>query len=409
VRLRSIANRLLPAALPLWLCAGCATYEPPAPVAAFASGDLGSMEAYCHEQLTNGNPNSRALYENLLGTVQLLHGDRDAALKSFRSAGAFMGNWNVSGNEEFAAIVGSESSKHYRGDPYEKAMNAVYLGLLYWMRGEPDNARAAFKKGILADAESDGEAYQVDFALLFWLAGRASLDMGLRADAEGFFDEARRAQAFAVEHGAAVTPNARVLREPAAGNLLCVIDVGLGPEKYEGGPNGTMACFRPRPSAVVCAEAYVDGRSIGTSEPLVDLYYQASTRGGTVMEGIRKGKAVFKDISAVAGFVLINEGLSGRHSDAQLAVGLGLLALSLLSSSSADTRHWSILPDSVQLLTAYVSPGSHQMRLVYRDGSGHELAELTQTWTVVVPESGEGVYYFRSIPGLDRQQSKVNS
>lgn len=387
----------------------CATYEPPAPVRAFAAGDLASMEAFCHEQIRTGNQNSRALYENLLGSVQVLLGDREGALKSFRRAGTFMGNWSVSGSEEFGAVVGSESSKQYRGDPYERAMNAFYLGMLYWMRGEPDNARAAFKKGILADGESDGQHYQVDFTLLYWLAGRASLAMGLRNDADDFFAEARKAQKFATEHGATVTPNPRALRDPAQGNLLCVVDIGLGPEKYAGGDDGEIACFRPRANPIRTAEFFVDGRSLGASESLVDLYYQAATRGGTAMEGIRKGKAIFKNVTGVAGVVLIHEGTrgkSGRHKEAaaELAVGLTLLALSLLTSTEADTRHWSILPDSVQVLSADVQPGKHQLRVAFRDGGGWEVPELAQTWTIEVPESGEAVYYFRSIPGLDRQQ-----
>lgn len=404
-----------PAAILLCVAvSACATYEPPAPVGAFAAGDLASMEAFCLQQIKDGNQNSRALYENLLGSVQILRGDREGALKSFRTAGTFMGNWNVGGGEEFSAIVGSESSKQYRGDPYERAMNAFYLGMLYWMRGEPDNARAAFKKGILADAESEAQHAQADFTLLFWLAGRASLAMGLRSEAEDYFAEARKAQAFAAEHGAAVTRNARVLREPQRGNLLCVVDIGLGPEKYAGGGEGELACFRPRVNRVVCAELFLDGRSLGTTESLVDVYYQASTRGGTAMEGIRKGKAVFKDVAAAAGIVLISEGTRGKRgrrdeAAAELAIGLGLLALSLLTSTEADTRHWSILPDSVQVLTGDVTPGKHQLHVVFRDGGGSELPELTQTWTVEVPESGEGVYYFRSIPGLDRQQQKVNA
>ena len=73
-----------------------------------------------------------------------------------------MGNWSTSGSETFAAIVGSESSKTWKGDPYEKAMNAYYTGLLFYIRGEPDNARASFKKGILADGESGDSPQQAE-------------------------------------------------------------------------------------------------------------------------------------------------------------------------------------------------------------------------------------------------------
>ena len=383
----------------------CATYEPPAPVSAFVAGDLAQMEAFCRKQLAEGNENSFALYLNLLATTEFLQGNLEAAFRHFRRAGGFMGNWRVSGAEELGAIVGSESSKFYRGDPYERAMNGYYLGLLYWMRGEPDNARAAFKKGLLADAESEGEQYQTDFALLSWLAGRASRAMGVPADAEQFFADARGAQEFAQAHGSRGRPDARVLRQPLHGNVVFLVDVGLGPEKYAGGKDGELAMFAGRGQHEQQAEFFIGGHSLGRSEILVDLPYQAMTRGGTAMEGIRAGKAVFKDIATVAGVILVSEGTKhGNKSSsevAQLATGVGLLLAALLTSTAADTRHWSTLPDTVQVLTADLPPGRHEVRVEFQDGGGRAIARLTQRWTVEAPEHGESIYYFRSIPGLD--------
>src|SRR5690606_39214293 len=138
--------------------------------------------------------NSRALLLNGLAQVDLLEGDLPSARRRFAEAGRIMGNWQTSGGEVFGAIVGAESSKTWKGDPHEKAMNAFYLGLLDWWAGEPDNARAAFRAGIFADAESEAGDAQVDFALLYWLAGRASLVLGQSGSAEEFFADALRAR-----------------------------------------------------------------------------------------------------------------------------------------------------------------------------------------------------------------------
>jgi hypothetical protein len=377
-------------------CAGCAGGVPPVPIEHFVAGDFATVRAFYDRELAEGDPASAALFLNGLAQIELLEGDLDAARRHFSVAGSVMGNWNTSGGEAFAAIVGAESSKTWKGDPHEKAMNAYYLGLLYWLRGEPDNARAAFKRGILADGESDEGDAQVDFALLYWLAGRASLAMGLRDDARSFFEEARQAQLFAAEHGGSGEPSNAVLEQPAAGNLIMLIDVGLGPIKRAGGPHGSIAFVEPRAGGPDGADVFIDGESAGSAPSLVDIDYQARTRGGREIEGIRKGKAVFKDMAVVGGAILLGEGFDHGSSE-QVAIGAGLLFLSLLTSASADTRTWETLPRSVHVMLADLEPGPHEVRLEFTVG-GYRIPELSRTWTVEVPEQGEAIYYFRSLP-----------
>jgi len=184
---------LLLACLPL---GSCAIEQPPVPMHQFVHGDLQPVADFARERLQTGPVENRALVLDVLAQCELMQGDTEAAWRDFFAAARIMGNWQVSGGEEVAAIVGSEGSKTYKGDPYEKAMNAFYLGMCFLWRGEPDNARAAFKKGILADAESSDEKYQADFTLLFWLAGRMSRLMGLSQEAVDFYGEARKADEF---------------------------------------------------------------------------------------------------------------------------------------------------------------------------------------------------------------------
>ena len=398
-----------PALLLCVLAPACATRLPPVPLVEFQSGELESVRVFFEEQVEEGDVASGALFLNGLAQIELLMGNTDTAWRYFSTAGRVMGNWQTSGGEEFGAIVGSESSKTWKGDPYEKAMNAYYTGLLYLLRGEPDNARAAFKKGILADAESNDELYRADFALLFWLAGRMSMHMGLADEAANYFTEARQARAFAFAHGSVGSPTNHVLENPGAGNLICLVDVGLGPEKYATGDGRALAAFRPRHNTEREAEIYLNGESLGRTEIMTDLYYQAVTRGGTEMVGIRQGKAVFKSLTGVGGVVLLNEGLknSGSQGTNQTLIGLGLLLVSMLTDSRADVRHWTTLPETVQVLAAEVPPGEHHLRLEFLDTHGLEIPELSQEWTVEVPTDGEGIYLFRSLPGLDALHGEV--
>ena len=61
-------------------------------------------------------------------------------------------------------------------------------------------------------------------------------------------------------------------------------------------------------------------------------------------------------------------------------------------------RHWPTLPSTVQVLTATVPPGPHQLAIDFLDASGRELPSLRQVREVVVPPTGEAWQLFRSLP-----------
>ena len=383
----------------------CGVSQPAIPLNRFTQGDLGVVADFARKEATTGPVENQALVLNVLAQCELLQGDVDAAWQHFGAAARIMGNWQTSGGEEFAAVVGSESSKGYTGDPYEKAMNAYYLGMCYLMKGEPDNARAAFKKGILADAESGDEKYQADFTLLFWLAGRMSRAMGLPSDAEDFFKETKKADEFARSHGSRGEAGNPLIASPLSGNLVVLAEVGMGPEKFAAGGEGELARFRPRWSAAHRAQVWIDGELRGQTWTLADVDYQARTRGGTEMEGIRKGKAVLKSVTRAAGvgalYLAAGDSSSTGARDKAL-VGVGLLVLSAMTQAKADTRHWPTLPSTVQAATFDVAPGDHMLRIEFLSADGHVLSELTQTFTVTTKAGAESYYMFRSLPRMDR-------
>ncbi len=393
------------------MSSGCATTAAPVPLQLLGSGDVESLETWFAKTLDTSATDNRALWLNGLAQMQMLQGKTDDAFRNFTAAGRIMGNWQTDGGEAFAAIVGSESSKGWRGDPFERVMNAFYVGLLYLWRDQPDNARASFKKAILADGESNDESYRSDSALLFWLAGRASSLMGKPNDAAQFFKEAKSAQEFAVQHGSRGVVDPNVLREPGAGNVVCLVDVGLGPEKFAAGDNGELARFRPKSAPATSAEIILNGDVLGRTEIVLDVEFQAATRGGTAMEGIREGKAVFKSVTAISGIVLLNEALkdNGKGARDKAIIGGGLFLLSLMTSATADTRHWETLPSSVQALTAQIPPGTHDLEVRFLDRANRYLPEHTQSYQVDVPESGEAYWFFRSVPGLDRRRNSMPS
>ena len=201
------------------LAAGCSISQPSVPVNSYLGGDYGAVAAFAEQEAAEGDFENRAILLNVQGQCELALGDADKARRAFEEAGQIMGTWATSGGEVTAAIVGSESSKIYKGDPYEKAMNAFYLSYCYLLKGEPDNARAALKRGILMDAEVADEKFQADNALLFWMAGRMSRLFGA-SGAEDFYQEAQTANTFSIEHGARGETDNAVLASPDQGNLV---------------------------------------------------------------------------------------------------------------------------------------------------------------------------------------------
>jgi hypothetical protein len=294
-----------------------------------------------------------------------------------------------------------ESTKEWRGDPHELAMNSLYTALLYWLHGEHDNARAGAKAAILADSDSK-EGYRSDLALSYWLAGRMSRRLGADADADGYYAQALEARRQAVGHGADGEAEPAVLLDPDHGNVVLVVDVGMGPEKYADGDYGSLARFRPALRPEHHGQVWVDGKPVGHTQVLADVFFQAITRGGRVMDGILKGKAVFKTGTMVAGAVVLHQAAKHRSPEAA-AVGGGLLLLSLLTSARADTRHLALLPATVQVLTLNLPPGEHDLRLEFHDAGGRPLGGLTQDWRLAIEPDREHLFYFRSLQRLDRR------
>lgn len=390
------------------LAAACAVGQPSVPLGQFVAGDFEGVRAFAAREVAEGAAENQALVLNVQAQCDLLLGRVDDARKAFEGAGRIMGSWAVSGGEATSAILGSESSKTYKGDPYEKAMNAFYLCYCYLLKGEPDNARAACKRGILMDAEVGDEKFQADNALLFWLAGRMSKLMG-SGDAPDFYKEAATANSFAIEHGSRGDATNPVIADPGAGNLVLLFECGMGPEKYADGVQDELARFRPRPHPAVRARASIEGRDLGTSVILVDVDYQARTLGGTAMEGIRKGKAIFKTASTAAGVVLLSQAARDRGDSArtQAIAGGALLLAGILTSSSADTRHWPTLPSTVQAIAADVPPGTHVVDVDFLDANGRPIPQLRQRTQVEVPAKGECWQLFRSLPRIQPAAAKA--
>lgn len=335
----------------------------------------------------------KVLFEYRNALTELRRGQLDEAKRLLDDAILSMGG--ISANDKTAKqsrrYFSGEDKKTFLGEPYERVMAFYYRGILYWMDGEPDNARACFRSAQVQDSDTENKTYSADYVLLDYLDGLASTK--LAGDGSDAF---KRAQA-----------SAKSVSLPAydtKSNVLFFIDYGSGPLKYASGQYGEQLRFRDRSSLARSATIKVKGQTIQavTND---DLYFQATTRGGRVMDHILANKAVFKSATDTAGDAAILSGAvlgsqQGRRSNVD-EIGLGLALAGVVSKifsaatvPAADTRTWDNLPQYLSFASISLPPGQHIAKVEFNDAQGHVLANLTKTVTINIPaDSRDSVIY----------------
>ena len=338
---------------------------------------------------TAGPARDRVLFDYRLGVSALRAGRFDEAKARFDDAIARIGGiiTNDAQAERARGLFSAEKVKTFIGEPYERVMAYYYRGILYWRDGERDNARACFRSGQVIDSDPrpGHENYAADYVLLDYLEGLASAK--LAADGS---DAIARAQA----HTAGKIPLPPV---NAAANVLVFAEYGYGPRKFAGGQYGEQLRFHVDDSPTRSARLVLDGgRKIVPLPVYDDLGFQATTRGGRVMDHILGNKAQFKaTANAAADVALVGSAIASEQAQRRdrrgrddgdstvAAVGLGILGVigkiaSSATQTTADTRQWDNLPQRLSFAAIALLPGEHEGKIEFLDRDGTVLAQRTQ-------------------------------
>jgi len=355
---------------------------------AFQSGNFTNITKTYEEAVSLKN-REYALWNNQLGSIYLAQGDYDKALDCFLNAHYLMNNITAFKALERKAVglTGSEDSKAYKGDPYEKAMNSLYVGLLLYNKGDLENAMAAFKTGILADSDSKDASYKSDIAILFLLESRIAKKLGdesLSKDYCGVVEGLRSSSDYSI-----LGFDDKVIEKMLnlKNNVLLVMELGEGPYKVRRGQYGELAVINGDLYEVRDLKLKIDDKVNPDYQVYsnTDIYFQANTRGGRKMDGILKGKAVFKNNSANTARTAINissqlmnqaNQTSDPYARAGLAAAAGISAMisggaaimSSITNPKADIRHWSLLPEHIVIFPLSISPGKHKVTFEFNDG-----------------------------------------
>jgi tetratricopeptide (TPR) repeat protein len=358
----------------LVLASGCAT-TPKQPKVQLT----GDIMVDGPNMIANGPAKDKILWQYRTAAAAMRRGQFDVAKPMFDDA--LMTLQGIYGKDAEArksrGYFNKESRKTFIGEPYERSMAYFYRGLIYWMDGELDNARACFKSAEFEDSDADNKEYAGDWVLPDYLDGLATTKLG----GDGS-DALKRARAEA--------KNVNLPDYQPNANVLFIIEFGPGPVKYASGEYGQELRFRTRPSPVFSARIKTDSIDLPVA-PTDDVNFQATTRGGRVMDHVLGNKAVFKSTTDTAGNVGVISGavLAGSNNNTTRNVGLGLLLAGLISKGisasttpEADTRTWDNLPQFISFAAIDLPPGDHVVTVEFLDRSGRPVVNLTKTLNV---------------------------
>jgi hypothetical protein len=256
------------------------------------------------------------------------------------------------------------------------------------MDGEPDNARACFRSAQIQDSDAENKQYAADYVLLDYGDGLATPKLG------GDGSDALKRAATESKYGAPPP------LDPSA-NTLFFVEFGQGPTKYATGEYNEELRFLPGRSTVQSAQIKVDEQSLNL-RPYDSLTFQATTRGGRVMDHVLANKAVFKSATDVAGNVGLMGGLgmamAGNGTTREAGLGLAAAGLvskivSAVTTPVADTRAWDNLPEYLTFAAVRLPPGSHTATIEFLDQAGRPMPSLTRTVTInSVPDKDAVVF-----------------
>ena len=319
-------------------------------------------------RMTHGRPEDRNLWAYQTALEALRRGmDTEAAALLDTALPSLLSP--VVGDPRAKAARGAfrpEAHKFFLGEPYEQAMAWFYRGILYWSQGDLDNARACFRSGQLADAQSVDPSFKSDFYLFDYLDAYLTEQKG---------DSAKtlytRAESNKRGEG---SPVAR----PDA-NVFLFFEFGVGPLKVPAGAYGDKVGIRPGSPSPQGVRIRVGNQSF-TVPWMDDLTFQATTRGPRAMDRINDNKVVVKEATSGLGDAAIIAGAITAEDNETLGASLivaGFLSkmVSEATRPEADVRSWRNLPNFLAFSAIRLAPGAHNLEATFLGPDGNPTSE----------------------------------
>ncbi|NIA15457.1 MAG: hypothetical protein GWP08_15445 [Nitrospiraceae bacterium] len=325
----------------------------------------GSILEY-HQPVVPPGHKDYAMHELMRGLLFFELGDYVDSDMRFANACKIMEQIAGDESRETAAVVWKESSKTYRGEPYERAAAYLYRGLCRYMMGDYEGALAAFRHSLACDAETrtKEQAYLEDFTISHFLAALCYRQLREPDNAEAALRIARK-----------YTPSNPYLDSDYLDkSFVAVIAVGQGPYLRPSKIDVSIKRVDRPDCPVAGVDVYVDGKLVGQASEATDLYVQAKSQRWGEMDTARVGKRVVQEVVSYIPFV----GMAAN-----------------LIRPEVDIRCWWGLPRAYYIFAVDVPAGLHTVALRCRDADGAPLPRYDQIWFDVAVRRGGGLMYFR--------------
>jgi hypothetical protein len=298
------------------------------------------------------------------------------------------GNPNVAA-AKVRGLFTQEAGKPFIGEPHERVMACYYRAILYWMDGEPDNARALFRTAALHDADAADTAHASDYILLDYLDGYITAKRGRRKPGAGA-DALARARASAAAQERPIPPD-----YDTKANVFLFAEFNRAPYKSTEGKadqkliykyhadddrlaTNASVSIRPVSTASTRLNARDPAQYIDIAVPIYDdIGFQAITRGERLMDQILENKATVRktteNIAKLLSFTI--------------PYAVYIFKLTEQMGTGADTRCWDNLPRYLGFVAFKRPPGDYEARLYYK--GDYRSRDSSESLAFTVPDAGQ--------------------
>ena len=274
-----------------------------------------------------------------------------------------------------ASLISSEALRFYQGEPFEKTMAAIYLGITYFNEKDYENARAAFTKATLAE-KMNGDKRTI-FVLPYLFLAKTYLQLNDPDNAHAIMNRLSLDGSSISEIDFNELSNAKT---------LVMIELGSTPHKIRTGPGDSLIGWQRSRYLESYARLYMDSRMLANSKSIDDLTYQASTINRGSKETLQATKGILRDVATVTTVIAAQTASESTNQKTRqiagwTALGAGLFALA--NQSQADVRQWEMLPDRLHLILTPepTFTGPHQYKIEFFDKNQYYLSSMDQRWS----------------------------
>lgn len=354
--------------------------------------------------------------------------------------------------KEKTAALSNESSKIFKGEPFERAMVCTYLGMLHYMRGEYNNARIFCNRANMADAttEENMKNFRNDFRLAHYWLGRTYLKLGDEGNARVGFQKAgqritrkredrelksiQKSQAKAGKKRMRLEKKSFEIASTGQNPIPGAADMSATPAMQEmpaallsqtenpGAPSPVVLVAKNREeflsvnyqkqvNLIVVIEIgqgptkYLVGEN-GYMDRIVRFpYHERSVL--VYLDGLKAGRA-FEMLDM---FHQADTRGTSEKDRLQITKGVTQSILRRLPyvgyvaaywDVRADHRYWHLLPGETHIFAAKVNPGNYTITIQCFDSNGKLLPRYRLTrYHLPVREDQENVYFLHTKPEAD--------